>query len=306
MTISCFIKGVLRENSVKFVAAETGTLIDKRCPSRTERHWESDRSYCSAALVFAALIALLPKPLHATTLSHADVLRIGKKIWQNECNGTIAGLTSWNTGEDFASLGIGHFIWYPKGRRGPFEESFPRLVSFISKRGAKLPALLLGTGEKPCPWNSRTEFLRAQHSTEMNQLRSFLVDTIDLQAEFLIARLESALPKMLAEAAPSDRANVQEQFERLTKTSHGCFALVDYVNFKGEGVLHTERYQGQGWGLLQVLEAMHGTSDTGAVDEFARAAKAVLTQRVQNSPADRHESRWLSGWIRRVNSYNGS
>ena len=288
------------------VAAETGTLIDKRRPSRTERRSRSECCYSSAALVFAALIALLPKPLQATTLSHVDVLKIGKKIWQNECNGTIAGLTSWNVGEDFASLGIGHFIWYPKGRRGPFEESFPKLVSFISKRGAKLPALLLGTGEKPCPWNSRTEFLRAQHSTEMNQLRSLLVDTIDVQAEFLIARLESALPKMLAEAAPSDRANVQEQFERLTRTSQGCYALVDYVNFKGEGVLPTERYQGQGWGLLQVLEAMHGTSDSGAVDEFARAARAVLTQRVQNSPADRHEARWLSGWIRRVNSYNGS
>jgi len=77
------------------------------------------------------------------------------------------------------------------------------------------------------------------------------------------------------------------------------------VNFKGEGVLHTERYQGQGWGLLQVLEAMDGTSVSGAVDEFARAASAVLTRRVQNSPAERHESRWLSGWIRRVNSYNG-
>ena len=288
------------------VAAETGTLIDKRRPSRTERRARSECCYSSAALVFAALIALLPKPIQATTLSHVDVLKIGKKIWQNECNGTIAGLTSWNAGEDFASLGIGHFIWYPKGRRGPFEESFPKLVSFISKRGAKLPALLLGPGEKPCPWNSRTEFLRAQHSAEMNQLRSFLADTIDLQAEFLIARSESALPKMLAEAAPSDRANVQEQFERLTKTSQGCYALVDYVNFKGEGVLHTERYQGQGWGLLQVLEAMHGTSEAGAVDEFARAARAVLTQRVQNSPADRHESRWLSGWIRRVNSYNGS
>ena len=279
--------------------------MDKRRPSRTERRSQSEGCYLLVALVFAALIALLPQPLHAITLSHADALKIGKKIWQNECNGTIAGLTSWNSGEDFASLGIGHFIWYPKGRRGPFEESFPKLVSFISKRGAKLPTLLLGTGEKPCPWNSRTEFLRAQHSTEMNQLRTFLADTVDLQTEFLIARLESALPKMLAEAAPSDRANVQEQFDRLTKTPQGCYALVDYVNFKGEGVLHTERYDGQGWGLLQVLEAMHGTSDTGAVDEFSRAAKAVLTRRVQNSPADRHESRWLSGWIRRVTSYNG-
>jgi hypothetical protein len=305
MTISCFIKGVRRADSVKLAGAETGTLIDKRPPSRTERRSRSKRCFSWAALVLAVLIALLPTPLHAITLSQADVLKIGKKIWQNECNGTIAGLTSWNAGEDFASLGIGHFIWYPKGRQGPFDESFPKLVSFISKRGAKRPTLLLGTGEKPCPWNSRAEFLGAQHSTEMNQLRKFLADTIDLQAEFLIARLESALPKMLAEAAPSDRANVQEQFERLTKTPQGCYALVDYVNFKGEGVLHTERYQGQGWGLLQVLEAMHGTSDTVAVDEFSRAAKTVLTRRVQNSPVQRHESRWLSGWIRRVNSYNG-
>ena len=306
MTISCFIKGVLREDPVKLVAAETGMLIDKRRPSRTERRARSERCYPSTALVFAALIALVPKPLHATTLSHVDVLKIGKKIWQNECNGTIAGLTSWNAGEDFASLGIGHFIWYPKGRRGPFEESFPKLVSFVSSRGAKLPTLLPGVDAgAPCPWNSRAEFLRAQNTQEMNQLRRSLADTIDLQAEFLVARLEAALPQMLAEAAPAARTSVQQQFERLTKTPQGCYALIDYVNFKGEGVLHTERYQGQGWGLLQVLEAMHSNSDSSAPHEFASAAKVVLTRRVQNAPPDRHESRWLTGWLRRVNSYSG-
>jgi hypothetical protein len=166
--------------------------------------------------------------------------------------------------------------------------------------------LLLGVGrEQPCPWNSRTEFLRGEHTPEMNQLRRFLVDTIDLQAEFLVARLEAALPKMLAEAASADRPHVQQQFERLTKTPQGCYALVDYVNFKGEGVLATERYHGQGWGLLQVLEAMHGNSDANAVDEFSRAASAVLTRRVQNAPPERHESQWLTGWLRRVNSYSG-
>jgi len=166
--------------------------------------------------------------------------------------------------------------------------------------------LFLGVGRvPPCPWNSRAEFLQAQNTVEMNQLRRFLVDTIDLQAEFLVARLEASLPKMLAEATPVDRTNVQKQFERLTKTPQGCYALIDYVNFKGEGVLHTERYQGQGWGLLQVLEAMQGNSDSGAPDEFARAAKVVLTRRVQNAPPDRHESRWLTGWLRRVNSYSG-
>jgi len=39
---------------------------------------------------------------------------------------------------------------------------------------------------------------------------------------------------MLAEAAPADRPNVQQQFERLTRTPQGCYGLIDYVNFKGE------------------------------------------------------------------------
>ena len=286
--------------------------MDKCRPSRKQRRNGRFVGQMGASLgmMFIRLFVLAcclagSTNLSALTLSRADILKIGKRVWQNECNGTISGLTAWNQGEDFASLGIGHFIWYPKGRRGPFEESFPKLINFISKRGAKLPTLLSTSGEQPCPWNSRSAFLQAQHAPEMNQLRQFLADTIDLQAEFLIARLEGALPKMLDEAAPAERANVQQQFERLKRTPRGCFALVDYVNFKGEGVLHTERYQGQGWGLLQVLEAMHGTSDTAAVDEFARAAKATLTRRVHNAPPERHELRWLSGWIRRVNGYSG-
>src|SRR5499427_8123749 len=173
--------------------------MDKSRPSRKQRHHVFGDPDRALALLATGIIALWPKTAASITVSHSDALKIGKRVWQNESGGTISGLTSWNQGEDFASLGIGHFIWYPRGRRGPFEESFPQLASFISKRGAKLPTLLLGTGEKPCPWNSRAEFVRAQHSSEMNQLRQFLVDTIDLQAEFLIARLESALPKMLAE-----------------------------------------------------------------------------------------------------------
>jgi hypothetical protein len=278
--------------------------MDKRHPSREHRR-HPRRSRWLAALLFGATIAGLPELSGEINLSRHDALSIGKRIWQNECNGTISGLTAWNQGEEFASLGIGHFIWYPKGRRGPFEESFPKLVSFVARRGAKLPPLLAGDGEHPCPWNSRAEFLQAQHSAEMNQLRQFLIDTIDLQTEFLIARLQDALPKMLAETAPSNRAKVKARFEQLSATPRGCYALVDYVNFKGEGVLHSERYRGQGWGLLQVLETMRDASGTDPVDEFVRAAKAILIRRVHNSPAERRESRWLLGWIHRVNSYSG-
>ena len=254
-------------------------------------------------LVMLVWSAAWPDIFASITLSHADALQIGDKIWQNECHGTIAGLTSWNQGENFASLGIGHFIWYPKGVNGPFEESFPNLVNFISARGVKLPVMLTSTGELDCPWSSRLEFLRAQQTPQMKQLRQFLADTVNLQAEFLVARLQAALPKMLDEAKPADRARVEANFNRVAASPNGRYALVDYVNFKGEGVLHTERYNNEGWGLVQVLEQMR-PNQSHPVKEFSKAAAVVLRRRVENSPPARHEAQWLPGWLARVDSYN--
>src|SRR6266480_1641756 len=151
--------------------------MDKSRPSRKQHHRLFGRADLAFVVVACGMIGLFPRTVASISLSHSDALKIGKRVWQNECNGTVSGLTSWNQGEDFASLGIGHFIWYPKGRQGPFEESFPKLVSFISSRGAKLPKLLLGVGRvQPCPWNSRAELLQAQNTVLMNQLRRFLVD----------------------------------------------------------------------------------------------------------------------------------
>jgi len=230
-------------------------------------------------------------------------MRVGRKIWENECGGTISGLTSWNTGENFASLGIGHFIWYPEGERGPFDESFPKFVRYVERRGAKLPELLLGGKSSSCPWNSRSEFLAAASNPRMKQLRIFLTDTIDLQADFLVERLREALPRMLAAAPPERRARIEKNFDRLADRPHGYYALIDYVNFKGEGVLLTERYKGQGWGLLQVLAGMAGGNDESASNDFADSAERVLRQRVQNAPPERNEKRWLPGWLNRVASY---
>lgn len=230
-------------------------------------------------------------------------MRVGRKIWQNECDGSVAGLTSWNAGENFASLGIGHFIWYPAGARGPFEESFPAFVRFVAKRGAKLPNLLLGQESAACPWNSRAEFLTAESSAPMKNLRIFLTGTIDLQADFMVERLRNALPKMLAAAPAGEREKVEQRFNRLTNRAHGCYALIDYVNFKGEGVLESERYQGHGWGLLQVLEGMSEDSGASPLGEFADSAERVLRARVKNAPPARKEQRWLPGWLKRVESY---
>jgi len=235
-------------------------------------------------------------------ISPAEAERIGRLLWKNECGGTVEGLTSWNKGEDFASLGIGHFIWYPEGRSGPFEESFPRLVGFIQSRGAKIPEWLLRTPH--CPWPTREAFWADRDSERMGSLRSFLRDTVGLQARFAAQRLELALPKMLEAAPPGRRAHIQAQFQRLASQPHGLYCLVDYTNFKGEGTQPTERYQGQGWGLLQVLDLMTGTAaGPSALEEFSAASAGVLRRRVRLSPPERGEQRWLPGWENRCRTY---
>ena len=73
------------------------------------------------------------------TLSQDAKQKIGRKIWVNECSGTVEGLTSWNKNEYFASLGIGHFIWYTAERPGPFDESWPKLVAFMKQKNVAMP-----------------------------------------------------------------------------------------------------------------------------------------------------------------------
>jgi hypothetical protein len=252
------------------------------------------------ALILLLLGCALAGPSAAATgLSDRDLDLLGRRIWQNECGGRREGLTSWNAGEEFPSLGIGHFIWYPRGYVGPFEESFPRLARFLAANGAAVPEWAL---DQPCPWLTRREFLADLNSPRLKALRDLLAGTVRLQARFIAERLEASLPKLLAAAPPEKHEHLRAQFARLSRTPAGLFALVDYVHFKGEGVKPTERYRGEGWGLLQVLLRMPGTG-RDAVREFAAAAEAVLTRRVANSPPARGERRWLPGWKNRVRRY---
>lgn len=226
---------------------------------------------------------------------------LADKVWRNESGRDIDKILWWNRGEDFASLGIGHFIWYPAGVDGPFQESFPGLLIFLSSRGVSLPDWLANGSPWDCPWTTREEFMQGRTGPKAAELRRLLVDTMPLQAEFMLARLESALNTIVADVPARDAAVIESRFCALAATPLGRYALVDYVNFKGEGTKPEERYKGEGWGLEQVLLEMDGESP--ASEHFADAAAKVLTQRVRNAPLARHEERWLSGWLRRVDNY---
>jgi hypothetical protein len=118
---------------------------------------------CGLILIICALAmsAGIAASSGGLTISDSQALAAGRRLWKNECGGTVSGLTSWNAGENFASLGIGHYIWYPVGERGPFEESFPELVRFLADNHVAFPSWLnAGAG---CRWKTRAEFEHAQN-----------------------------------------------------------------------------------------------------------------------------------------------
>lgn len=231
---------------------------------------------------------------------HAELKKIAEKIWKNECGETLEGLTFWNSGENFASLGIGHFIWYPEKAPSSFKETFPELLQFLKKSGVILPPWL--EESKGCPWRAKQEFVENLNDPKMIQLRSILFETIDLQALFIARRLEEALPKMVEGLCDEEKDHVIANFYQLAEDPRGLYALMDYLNFKGEGISPLERYQGKGWGLLQVLQLMPRDSER-PLEAFTFAAVKMLTERVENSPSERNEVKWLNGWLLRVSSY---
>lgn len=262
---------------------------------------------CAAAVViFSAACSSAKPPLPAAApaangLSGAQKAAIGKKIWQNESGGEVSGLTAWNAGEEFPSLGIGHFIWYPAGVKGRFEESWPQFVAFARQRGVNPPPVAL---QRNSPWRTKAEFQRQFNGPELSGLRKWLASNVGVQTDYIIARSRGALPKILAAAPASERGKIEANYRKVATTSQGTYALIDYVNFKGDGTQASERYNGFGWGLMQVLGNMKDVpAGATAATEFAASAKRVLSRRVQNAPAARNEGKWLPGWHNRCSTY---
>ncbi len=235
--------------------------------------------------------------------------KIGQKIWLNETGGKIDAITAWSANEEFASLGIGHFIWFPVGKWLPYEESFPALLEFMRRKNVHLPAWLDQAQIPANPWTSRAEFRRNANSPQMKELRQFLLDTVPEQTQFMVARAQGAMEKILKTTPDgTERDHLVLQFTRVIRASENFYPLIDYINFKGEGTnpneaaMNRETGRRQGWGLKQVLLKMNGdASDPKAVRaEFAEAAQFVLQQRVRNLPSNRV---FEVGWLRRVATY---
>lgn len=236
-------------------------------------------------------------------LTSAQLDWVGQQIFRNECAGRFQCLVHWNDGEAFPSLGIGHFIWYPKGVEGRFVESFPALVEYMEQRQVNIPEWLRTLEPLDAPWEDKDDFLAVDDSPRLAELREFLAGTQGIQAEFIFRRARKSLGQIV-EATPADQqSDVAARLDALAQTPGGVYAIIDYVNFKGEGLSPTERYNNQGWGLLQVLLEMSGPSDRSALEQFREAAATVLTRRAENAEDPIERERWLPGWLKRLETY---
>lgn len=237
--------------------------------------------------------------------SSQELRIIGNKIFRNEAGGVKSNLVHWNRGENFAAMGIGHFTWYPAGpRRHRFGNTFPKLLDYLEQRGERLPQWLKQARYQGAPWSSRSQLMREKGSRRVVELENLLYRTRHLQAEYIIKRAQRAMPKLVKKTPRQLRSHVANNLNAVANTPGGWYALVDYINFKGEGLNRHGGYKGQNWGLLQVLENMRPSRPgPQALNNFADSAMAVLQRRVRNSPPRRNEARWLRGWSKRVNTY---
>lgn len=271
---------------------------------KQRRCWRFSAWLLSAGILLSCSVPAGAQGQSLPVLSAQQADWVADRIFANECNRQVSCLTSWNVGEDFPSLGIGHFIWYREGQQERFVESFPQLLGFYVARGVSLPAWLSGLAGWDSPWQGRDEFLADLDGPELSGLREFLLQTRGVQAEFIIRRLQQSLPAISAASEHPDEVSRLFYEVAGADVPQGMYALIDYVNFKGEGTADSERYQGQGWGLLQVLEYMLANpSSEPVLDQFASAARAVLARRIDNSPPERGEERWRQGWNNRTLTY---
>ena len=158
-----------------------------------------------------------------TVISAQDLNWIADKVFKNETSGDPAKLVVWNAQEEFASLGIGHFIWYPEGRTGPYTETFPGLIEYTKSQKVALPAWLQNRQVRGAPWPNKVAFERAQNDREVTELRNFLRQTMNLQANYMAARLTRALPDLLNNVAPQDRDRVLKNYQAVEKSPKGLY-----------------------------------------------------------------------------------
>jgi hypothetical protein len=255
-------------------------------------------------IMYLILLLLFSHASALASLNELDAKKIGMVIWNNEAEKRVDLLAYWGSYSTFPEIGIGHYIWYPQGQTGPYTAQFPPLCAYMQERGVQLPQWILEAYTAGgAPWQTRDEFIRDTERT--NELRQFLASTVDLQTQFMIKRLEDEWIAILAEA-PSDRQeHLCHSFNLMRSSLLGTYALVDYLNFKGNGLNPREERNGHRFGLLQVmLDLPDGLNDENITKAFAICAARRLVNYIGHFYPEYRPVKFLAGWVKRVSTYS--
>ncbi len=252
-------------------------------------------------------------------LSKDQLLSLGYRMWNNYAGGTVDGLTKWDGADadhEFMCLGIAQNIWLPEGSNSMLQADWPTVAQRLQELGCKIKPWMLNG----CPWTTQEEFDADFNGKKMTWLRTHLSKEKFVRAQaFCIAErlqrtMDPSSPDSLVTGLTADQsALVEKNFDFVvnSKDPLGVYALIDYVNFKGEGRLGgTEEFNGQSWGLLQVLLNMQtpaeGASDADVMKAFVQSAKFTLCQRVINHKLQdptNNDVQYLDMWVAHLNEY---
>jgi hypothetical protein len=147
--------------------------------------------------------AFVPIP-KASDLKDNQLLEIGIKIWQNQCDvwdkpGVATHemkreTTDWE--DNYALIGIGQCIWYPANEDKRLQEDWPHVAQALKEKGYPIEDWML----TDCPWNSREEFMADFNGDRLTSLRKILTKRAVLieQARCIATRLDESLDKISA------------------------------------------------------------------------------------------------------------
>jgi len=116
-------------------------------------------------LFFIVVLFYINPPLLSANdipeLEAAQLQSVGENIYQNETGNNPEHLSAWNNVDAFASLSLGHFIWFPKDTDSPFTATFPSLLQYLQTQNVAIPTWL--QQQQYCPWQSKQDFTDAQN-----------------------------------------------------------------------------------------------------------------------------------------------
>ncbi len=254
-------------------------------------------------ILLVLMLVSLDSQAQIPEISLSDARKIGQLIWKNEAGMQKELLTFWNEHESHPSLGIGHNIWFPEQAEQKSTEQFPELCRYFKRHRVALPDWLDQAQDGRAPWANREEF--QNDTARLTDLRTLLASNIELQTQFMIERLEQRWPLIIAQVSADQQARVIDNFNLLVATPLGLYTMIDYLNFKGDGLNPQEERGGYRWGLAQVLSEMpSGLTKATVQQAFAISAVKVLVRLIEHAGTDYDRIRFLKGWVNRVSTYH--